>query len=138
MGGLSSLPSAERIVMSRVAQAISTKLLLVPAVLAAVVGGGIWWHEAQTDQVRTVVNAEQQLTEISYHGRAGATALKLLKEHATVTTKHYSFGDMVLSIDGVQGSGPKYWTFYVNNKEAPVGAGAYATKNGDQITWKLQ
>lgn len=124
--------------MSRVAHILSTKLLLAPAVLAAVVGGGIWWHDARTAQVRTVVNAEQQITQISYRGHTGTSALKLLEEHASVTTKHYSFGDMVQSIDGAQGNGPKYWTFYVNNKESAVGAGAYTTKNSDEITWRLQ
>src|SRR5579862_2606513 len=116
--GLSSLPAAEGMVMSRVAQSLSTKLLLVPAVLAVVAGAGIWWHESHADQVRTVESTQRQITQISYHGHTGTNALKLLEQHAAVTMKHYSFGDMVLSIDGVRGDGPKYWTFYVNNKQA--------------------
>ncbi|MGH7234405.1 MAG: DUF4430 domain-containing protein, partial [Candidatus Saccharimonadales bacterium] len=32
----------------------------------------------------------------------------------------------------------KYWTFYVNGKEASVGASSYVTKNSDRLTWKLQ
>jgi hypothetical protein len=62
----------------------------------------------------------------------------LLEKHATIQAKHYSFGYFVTSIDGVVGNGPKYWTFYVNGKEASVGASSYVTKNSDRINWKLQ
>jgi len=55
-----------------------------------------------------------------------------------VQTKHYSFGDMVVSVNGTPGTGPKYWTFYINGKMAEVGAGSYTTKASDVISWKLQ
>jgi hypothetical protein len=44
----------------------------------------------------------------------------------------------VTSIDGTFGNGPKYWTFYVNGKQADVGASSYVTKSSDNIMWKLQ
>jgi hypothetical protein len=137
--GLPSLFAGRKVSMSRVAQIFSSNLVIVPvaAVLIAFGAGGLWYTNHQA-HVQTTVNAQHQLTQISYNGRSGTTALALLKEHASVKTKHYSFGDLVLSIDGVAGNGPKYWTFYVNHKQANVGAGAYVTKNSDVISWKLQ
>ncbi|HEX5447721.1 MAG TPA: DUF4430 domain-containing protein [Candidatus Saccharimonadales bacterium] len=89
-------------------------------------------------KVGVAYGAQQQLTDIKYNGKDGVDALTLLKKHATVQTKHYSFGDQVLAINGSQGNGPKYWIFYANGKEAQVGAGAYVTKNSDKLEWKLQ
>ena len=126
--------------MGRAAQLLKTKLWLVVIIVVALagVGGGIWAYSNNPGNVHTTLNSQKQTTQISYQGQNGVNALTLLKKYATVKTKHYSFGDMVTSIDGTVGNGPKYWTFYVNNKEASVGAGSYTTKNSDTITWKLQ
>jgi hypothetical protein len=125
--------------MSRVAQQIKAKVLILPA-LILVVGAGvaIWSHGVNPDQVQVVKNSQSQTTEISYKGENGKDALTLLKTHAQVQTKHYSFGDLVAAINGAAGNGPKYWTFYINGKEAQVGAGAYVTKSTDMLDWKLQ
>lgn len=101
-------------------------------------GGWAYIANSPSHKVATVTNAQHQLTQLSYHGQAGQGALVLLKKHAVVQTKHYSFGDMVTSINGTKGAGPKYWTFYINGKEASVGAGSYITKSTDMLTWKLQ
>jgi len=125
--------------MSRVAQQIKAKILILP-VLILVFGAGvaIWSHGVNPDQVHVTKNAKSQTTEISYKGETGVDALTLLKQHAQVQTKHYSFGNLVTAINGTAGNGPKYWTFYINGKEAQVGAGAYITKNSDILDWKLQ
>ena len=125
--------------MSRVAQQIKAKILIVPAfILIFGAGVAIWSHGVNPDQVHVVKNAQSQTTEISYKGQSGKNALVLLEQHAQVQTKHYSFGDLVTSINGAAGNGPKYWTFYINGKEAQVGAGAYVTKSTDMLDWKLQ
>jgi len=129
--------------MGRVARNNLNKLKLAIVAIAsvAVVAGGITGAviaNSPSHKVATVVNSQQQITQISYQGQNGVDALTLLKKHATVQTKHYSFGNLVTSIDGSAGNGPKYWTFYINGKEAQVGAGAYTTKNGDKLGWKLQ
>ena len=126
--------------MGRIARIFSTKLIILPILLVMVAGFGVglWVHETNASHVQTVTNARHQITQISYRGEAGVNALALLKTHAQVATKHYSFGDFVTSIDGVKGNGPKYWTFYVNHKESNTGAGAYITKTSDTLTWKLQ
>ena len=126
--------------MSR-ATALKTKLI-APIVVAVIALGGLgsWAYIANSPshKVETTRNSQQQTTYIKYQGQAGVNALALLKKHASVITKHYSFGDQVTAINGSTGNGPKYWTFYVNGKEASVGAGAYVTKTSDSISWKLQ
>lgn len=132
------LQERKRVAMNR---AVLNKTNILIATIVAIVGlsGGaalvIYSHNSDT---QLVTNAQKQLTEISYHGRNGIDALTLLKQHATVVTKHYSFGDLVTSINGSQGNGPKYWTFYVNGKMSQSGAATYITKDGDVLTWKLQ
>ncbi len=125
--------------MSQVTQVFKAKIVIpIAVVVLAVTGGGVWWHEAHTDNVHTVTNTQHQLIQISYKGEGGVNAFKLLQKHAAVQYKKYSFGDLVTSINGVKGDGPKYWTLYVNGKESNVGASDYVTKSSDTITWKLQ
>ena len=126
--------------MSRVAQVLKSKLILVVAAVIIIVVGvsiGVYSHDHSAN-VHTITNAQHQITQISYRGQNGIDALTLLKEHATIQTKKYSFGYFVASIDGVTGNGPKFWTLYVNNKESSVGGNSYISKNSDTITWKLQ
>jgi hypothetical protein len=124
--------------MSRTA--ILKTTIISAAVIIAGAGGAAWTHVANSPshKVTITTNSQHRLTQLSYRGEQGRDALQLLKEHARVQTKHYSFGDMVLAINGVQGNGPKYWTFYINGHEATVGAGAYQSKNTDTLSWKLQ
>jgi uncharacterized protein DUF4430 len=116
------------------------KTIISASVVIAALGFGSWAYVANSPshKVTVVTNAQHQITQLSYDGQAGQNALTLLQKHAAVQTKHYSFGDLVTAINGTKGTGPKYWTFYVNGKEASVGAGSYATKGTDTITWKLQ
>jgi hypothetical protein len=112
--------------MSRVAQS-KQKIIAVTtaAVVAAAVGVGAWAYtdnqsnqqasKVPTTTIKTKAGPHKS-TQISYQGQDGRDALSLLKQHAEVKTKHYSFGDQVVSINGVSGNGPKYWTFYVNGK----------------------
>ncbi|MDB5184975.1 MAG: hypothetical protein JWN38_783 [Candidatus Saccharibacteria bacterium] len=124
--------------MSRVAQVLKTKVTIVVAVVVIIGAGvGVVAHN-HAGTVKTVTNSQRQLTQISYNGKKGVTAYALLQKYATVQAKHYSFGDLVTAVNGVAGNGPKYWTFYVNGKQANVGASAYVTKDSDKIMWKLQ
>jgi drug/metabolite transporter (DMT)-like permease len=70
--------------------------------------------------------------------REGETALAVLKKSASITTQTSSYGILVESINGdINGTQKKYWTYLINGKEAPVGAGVYKVKQGDIITWKF-
>jgi hypothetical protein len=118
-----------------------TKSVILAAIAVVIVGGmGVSAYIANSPSRKVDVskNSQQQAVYIKYSGQDGQNALILLKKHAQVQTKHYSFGDLVTSIDGTVGNGPKYWTFYLNGKEASVGAGSYTTKSTDKIEWKLQ
>lgn len=116
---------------------IAISVALIAGVLGSVAGiaYGITLHR---DGVKTIADSRHHIVQVSYRGEAGVDALTLFKRHAIVRTRHYSFGDMVVSVDGTIGSGPKYWTFYINGRMANVGAQAYITKSTDILMWKLQ
>ncbi len=70
---------------------------------------------------------------------AEQSALAILRDSHAITTKTYSFGEVVESIDGVNGGqDSRYWIFYVNGKQSAVGAGEYIVKEGDSIIWNFQ
>jgi len=118
----------------------NTKIIIAGLLIAVGLAGaaGAVYAATHHSSVHTVADAQHHIVQISYKGQAGTDALTLLKRHATIQTKHYSFGDMVISIDGITGNGPKYWTFYINGRMADEGAQAYSTKNSDTLSWKLQ
>lgn len=125
--------------MGRVSLIAKTKLIsaIVPLVIVgAGVIGAATSHGAVPKPIITTQNS--QTTDIKYKGIEGQNALDLLKKYAQVQTKHYSFGDLVTAINGTQGNGPKYWSFYLNGKLSDVGAGVYITHARDMIEWKLQ
>lgn len=80
----------------------------------------------------------EQTGFVTYQGVEGKTALELLKEKNKVETKAFSFGEQVIAINGVTQPEGKFWAFYVNGKQATVGADSYVTKNGDSIYWILE
>lgn len=126
--------------MSRVAPNNIKTFIIGAAVVLTAAGSvaGAVIANSPAHKVGVAVNAQNQLTDVKYNGQAGVDGLTLLKRHARVQVKHYSFGDFVEAINGSAGNGPKYWTFYINGKEANVGAGAYITKTSDKLEWKLQ
>jgi len=76
---------------------------------------------------------------VSYAGQDGKTAMELLKANVpNVKTKTSSIGEFVESINGKDGGGTKYWSFYINGEMSQVGAGSYQTKSTDKTEWKLQ
>lgn len=114
-------------------------IFIIAVILIAAVGTIItieWRHIDQQNNIHLV----QSTHSLTYNGVNGMTALALLKRNAhSVEVKNSSLGQYVNAIDGVTGgAGGKYWIFYVNGKEAAVGAGAYKTKTGETITWKFQ
>ena len=77
------------------------------------------------------------VTQVSYNGINGQNALEILERTHNVQVKHYSFGDLVVSIDGDTPDSSHTWSFYVNGQLASVGAGSYNTKNSDKIMWRV-
>jgi len=124
----------------------SKKTILAIAGAVAVVGaGGFWQLKSKPVQMtppatsQTVAPIAPAKTDyVTYQGEDGKNALELLKTKADIKTETSSYGEFVKSINGNDGGGQKYWTFFVEGKEAAVGAGAYTTKNNEKIEWKLQ
>lgn len=122
---------------------------IVSIVTAAVItigvaGGVVAWQnnsDKKTDntQTSTAVVEKQKTDNVTYDGVTGKSALELLKSNATVVTKNDpSLGEYVVSINGEDGNGSKYWLYYVDGKAATVGAGEYKTKTGEKIEWRLE
>lgn len=69
----------------------------------------------------------------------GKTALELLQSTAQVEMKGEGVNAYVTGIDGKKADDSKkeFWAFYVNGKQAEVGAGSYTLRDGDKILWKI-
>ncbi len=128
--------------MGRPTLVTKTKIVVIAAILA--LGGSVlFWQIRDAKPVNAPPSAppatQQVKTEnVTYQGEDGKTALELLKAHAQVETKTSSLGELVTAINGNDGGGTKFWLFYVNGVESQVGAGAYMTKTGETIEWKLK
>lgn len=86
-----------------------------------------------------VTSAPNSTLTTTYQAHSGDTVLTALNRSHSITTKTYSFGTSVESINGLKGdTDGKYWLYYVNNQEASVGADRYALKSGDVIEWKFE
>jgi len=84
--------------------------------------------------VNTSANTNAAAT-ISYSGQIGKNALELLESKHQVDVSSQGF---VNAIDGVKPGDHQFWSFYVNGKQAEVGARDYITKADDQIEWRLE
>src|SRR3972149_9844105 len=107
--------------MSRAVRlALKTNILplLVLAILITGVVGAVISQNASPRPELTI--QQSQTVAISYRGEDGKTALELVKKHAKVETKSYSFGELVTAINSNDGGGKKYWLYFVNGKEANV------------------
>lgn len=87
-------------------------------------------------QIITYGDGKQETNTIQ--ASAGESALDLLSVSKKVTVKETSLGKLVESIEGdTNGSQNKYWTYFVNGKEANVGAADYTVQPNDSIEWKF-
>jgi hypothetical protein len=101
---------------------------------------------AGCNPVRTTVEKPQNTQVVNqqksfvYQGLEGVDALTLLKQMHKVETKDFGkdLGEFVESIEGVKPGKDEFWSFYVNGKQAQVGASSYVTKKGDVIEWRLE
>ena len=72
--------------------------------------------------------------------RTGTTALEALEKKYVVEKKGDGVNAFVTSIGGVKASDADktFWAFYINGKQATVGAGSYKLHDGDVMQWKLE
>jgi hypothetical protein len=80
----------------------------------------------------------ENITEFSYAGREGSTALELLQENDPSAEVS---GEMAY-VTAIQGraavENEEFWALYVDGEMAQVGAGALDTEDGQQVQWKLE
>lgn len=100
------------------------------------IGYGLYENnKAGVHQGGESVSQEKSIEEISYVGHEGTDALTILREEASVDAEN----GFVTAINGRKADASKeFWAFYVNGKQAEVGAGEYLTKDSDQIVWKIE
>lgn len=118
------------------------KFLFAVLIALTLTGAGCSWthtvnvNSASTANTNTLSPVNLNTTDsVTYAGQAGKNALELLQTNHQVDVSAQGF---VNAIDGVKPGDHQYWSFYVNGKQADVGAKDYQTKTSDAIEWKLE
>ncbi len=75
---------------------------------------------------------------VSYQGKDGSTALKLLDAAHDIAVETSDVGAYVTKIDGVGGEPNAFWLYYVNGQSAAIAADRYQTQSGDYIEWRYE
>lgn len=98
-------------------------------------------NSSETFEITQVINFGNDVPPESstVQAQQGKTALELLQSSKNVEVKEFDFGTLVESIDGYKnGTENKYWSYYVNGKEANVGASEYQVQANDEIRWEFK
>jgi len=97
-------------------------------------------REVQTILITQIVSIDGKKTHAPIHIKKGLTALQLLSSNHKVIIKGEKENAYITSIDGRSASSEskEFWSFYINGKQSPVGAGSYFLKNNDTIEWKIE
>lgn len=90
--------------------------------------------------ITIVVQDKEYKTEVNPDSSA-YIAMNTLKENGLITFSSKNFSGLGYFIEEINGikNNPQtgfYWTLYINNKEAKIGASGYILKSNDIITWK--
>lgn len=64
--------------------------------------------------------------------------MELLEANNAVEAKDTEFGKMVVGINSVKPTDQEFWAFYVEDKQATVGAQLYNCLDNENIEWKLE
>lgn len=92
----------------------------------------------QSQAVYLKVDGQKDFSKQSFE--TNKTALELTKENTKVVTKGDGVNAYIVEINGrlAEDSKKEFWAFYVNGKQAEVGAGSYILKEGDKIEWRIE
>ena len=76
-------------------------------------------------------------------GTTGFEMMEMAKKDGKIEYKATKYEGMGYSIDEINGQASNskenmYWSFYLNNKLAPVGISDYKLKDGDVIEWRFE
>ena len=108
------------------------KVLVILTACISLIAIGFGWLWSQNIQV--VIPG----TRVSYRCQTGATALEMLLTNYAAKLEETSLGTLVIDIDGVSQKDGKYWLYFVDDKEATIGAQAYICQDKEQIIWELK
>ena len=88
------------------------------------------------------IKVVQQIGTIkeSHKIEKGLTALNLLAQTQSIESKGGGKDAFIVTINGRKADEKKkeFWAFYVNGKQAEVGAGSYQLQDGDTVLWKIE
>jgi hypothetical protein len=93
-----------------------------------------------TPSVDPSAHVTENLSEFSYAGEDGRTALELLLEKdADASVQGEGEGAFVTGIRGREADADsEFWALYVDGEMAQVGAGSLETTDDQTVTWKLE
>lgn len=113
---------------------------LAVLIVGAVIGLAVPKHRAAatTPTPTPSASAVAPSKDIVIQAVDGQSALTAVEAQQSVEVKHYSFGDLVISINGLASTDTEGWTFYVNNVQSSVGAGDYMPKSGDKLEFRYE
>jgi len=96
--------------------------------------------EIQTIEVQQIIVIDGKKNQSPIRGKKGITALQLLSINHKVLAKGEKENAFITTIDMREAltANREFWAFYVNGKQATVGAGSYFVKNNDTIEWKIE
>lgn len=113
-----------------------SSFLLTVALGLALTGASCSLTTKVLTNTNTVSNLNTAVsTSITYSGQDGKNALELLQSTHQVDVSAQGF---VNAIDGRKPGDHQFWAYYVNGKQADVGAKEYQAKTGETIEWKLE
>lgn len=114
----------------------SSVLVLALGLTLAGAGCGLTTTVDVQETTNSTINTNVAVSgSITYAGQDGKNALELLQQKNSVDVSAQGF---VNAINGRKPGDREFWAFYVNGKQAEVGAKDYATKTSDEIEWKLE
>lgn len=90
--------------------------------------------------VKQIITIDSKKNQSNMRVKVGSNALQLLISTHKVISKGEKENAFITTIDGRVASmvDKEFWSFYVNGKQAQVGAGSYFVKNNDTIEWKIE
>ena len=132
----SSRPTSSRLLVLLPAAALAAGLLAGCSDAGAPDAGST----TSTASVDPTQQVAENLSEFSYAGEDGRTALELLQEHdPDAQVQGEGEEAFVTAVRGHEADGTtEFWALYVDDEMAQVGAGSLETKDGQTITWKLE
>jgi hypothetical protein len=125
---------------------MNKKLVIILGFIFLCIGTALVQFKMQTPQKKTIqrpffvvkqiIQGDSNKIQIT----SGTTALQLLQMGHKVVMTGQGINAFVTGIDGQVSDSQKkeFWAFYVNGKQAQVGAGSYFLKNNDTIEWKVE